>query len=186
MANIAKSDSLHANNLHYLVVTALGSYQIGLLEAFSKLTKQCGCNIIESKLTYIGEECALVFYVAGTWNTIAKFEASLPTLTQNYALQLQMKRTLPRPATNALPYQVQVIAQDRVGIMNELASFFVENEISIDKMECDSYLARNFTSMTQITFSINIPAKQHIASLRERFMVYCEDLNLDAVIEPLK
>lgn len=186
MAIPAKNETLHPNPLHYLVVTALGSYQMRILEAFTKMMKQCGCNIIESKLNSMGEECALVFYLSGTWNTIAKLEASLPALSQRYKMSLQMKRTLPRTAMNALPYQVQVIAQDRAGIINELAGFFVENKISVDRMECDSYLAKNNTEMTQISFAINIPAKQHLASLRERFMVYCEDLNLDAVIEPLK
>jgi glycine cleavage system transcriptional repressor len=79
-----------------------------------------------------------------------------------------------------------VIAEDRQGILNELALFFVQQGISLDQMDCETYDAKNHTTMTSISFIINIPVKQHIASIRERFMVYCEDRNLDAVIEPYK
>jgi glycine cleavage system transcriptional repressor len=34
--------------------------------------------------------------------------------------------------------------------------------------------------------TVGIPADIHIAGLREEFMDYCDDLNLDAVLEPLK
>lgn len=175
------------NNLHYLAVTALGSQSEEVLEAFTKLSKQAGCNILESKLTSIGEECALIFHLAGSWNTIAKLEAALPTLAQQYHFTIHSKRTLPRQnKAPALPYQVQVTAQDRPGILNELALFFTQHSIVVERMECETYCAKNQTRMTQILFEIGIPAKQHIATIRERFIVYCDDKNLDAAIEPSK
>ncbi|MBI2792623.1 MAG: glycine cleavage system protein R [Gammaproteobacteria bacterium] len=177
---------MSVNNQHYLVVTALGSDQIGVLEAFTKTSKQCGCNIIESKLAKVGEECSLLLHLSGTWNTVAKLEAALPPLAEQFGLSIHSKRTLPRKNQPALPYQVQVIAEDRQGILNELALFFVQQGISLDQMDCETYDAKNHTTMTSISFIINIPVKQHIASIRERFMVYCEDRNLDAVIEPYK
>jgi glycine cleavage system transcriptional repressor len=33
---------------------------------------------------------------------------------------------------------------------------------------------------------IGIPSDQHIASLREDFLDFCESLNIDATMEPLK
>ncbi|MBS0287780.1 MAG: glycine cleavage system protein R [Proteobacteria bacterium] len=177
---------MSVNNQHFLVVNALGSDQIGVLEAFTKTSKQCGCNILESRLTTIGEECSLLLHLSGSWNTVAKLEAALPQLAEQYGFTIHSKRTLPRKASPALPYQVQVIAQDRAGILNELALFFMQQGVFIDQMDCETYDAKNQTTMTSISFVVNIPAKQHIASIRERFMVYCEDRNLDAVLEPFK
>lgn len=177
---------MSVNNQHFLVVTALGSDQIGVLEAFTKTSKQCGCNILESRMTTFGEECSMLFHISGSWNTVAKLEAALPVLAQQYDFAIQSKRTLPRVNSPALPYQVQVIAQDRAGILNELAQFFMNQGVSVDQMDCETYLAKNQTTMTSISLVVNIPAKSHIASIRERFMVYCEDRNLDAVLEPFK
>lgn len=177
---------MSVNNQHYLVISALGSYQLGILETFTKMSKQCGGNILESKLSTLGEECALFLHLSGTWNAIAKVEAALPSLAQMHELAVHCKRTLPKNAVNALPYSVHIFAKDRPGILNELAVFFSRQGILVDKMETDTYLAKNQTNMTNITFMVNIPAKLHIATVRERFIEYCEDRNLDAMLEPVK
>ena len=171
---------------HHLIVTALATYQKGILEAFTKTSKQCGCNILESKLTSMGEECSLLFHFTGTWHTVAKLEAALPVLAQQFQAQLHTKRTLPRPTLSALPYHIQVIAQDRPGVLNDLVSFFTPQHISIEKMECETYRAKNDTPMTAISFLVNISPKQHLATLRDQFILYCEDRNFDAMIEPSK
>lgn len=172
---------------HYLVISAVSSYRFDLFEIFTKLTKQCGCNVLDSKLTTVGSEYSLLLHVAGTWNTIAKLEASLPLINQQQRdINFYSKRTSPRKKIEALPYQVQVIAQDRPGILYELAQFFSNNGILVERVECESYTAKNHTQMTQITLVISIPAKQHLATLREQFMLYCDERNLDALIEPFK
>jgi glycine cleavage system transcriptional repressor len=40
--------------------------------------------------------------------------------------------------------------------------------------------------MFAVHMTVGIPADMHIAALREEFMDYCDGLNLDAVLEPLK
>jgi glycine cleavage system transcriptional repressor len=173
-------------NDHFLAITALGNDSIGVLEAFTKAAKQCCANILDAKLKKIGSECALTLYFTGTWSAIAKLEALLPQLAKQHEFILQSKRTQPSTQAPALPYHVQVIAQDRPGILNDLALFFTQNKISIEQMESETYTAKNQTVMSNISLLINIPVKKHIASLREKFIIYCEDLNLDALIEPAK
>ena len=178
---------MSVNNQHFLAVTLLGNDQLGLLEAFTKLGKQCSCNILESKLSSIGEECALIFHYMGSWDAIAKLEIMLPPLCQQLGLTLQMKRTSHRSQeAQTLPYQIQVNAHDRVGILNELAYFFLQNRIRIDKMECETYTSRNSSKLTNITLLVNIPVKRSLPDLRERFMTYCDERNLDAMIEPFR
>jgi glycine cleavage system transcriptional repressor len=40
--------------------------------------------------------------------------------------------------------------------------------------------------MFSVHMTVGIPSEMHIAGLREEFMDYCDALNLDAVLEPLK
>ena len=40
--------------------------------------------------------------------------------------------------------------------------------------------------MFSVQMFINIPAGIHIAGLREEFMEFCDQLNLDAIMEPVK
>ena len=40
--------------------------------------------------------------------------------------------------------------------------------------------------MFSIQIAINVPATMHLAALREEFHEYCEEQNLDAIIEPIQ
>jgi glycine cleavage system transcriptional repressor len=33
---------------------------------------------------------------------------------------------------------------------------------------------------------INVPARLHVSQLREEFMDFCDSMNLDAILEPVK
>lgn len=76
---------------------------------------------------------------------------------------------------------------DHPGIVNQLAEFFSERDINIEDMVTNSYSAAHTgTPMFSVHMSVGIPSEIHIAALREEFMDYCDALNLDAVIEPIK
>ena len=40
--------------------------------------------------------------------------------------------------------------------------------------------------MFSVQLIAHLPAKIHIAALREEFMDFCDQFNLDAILEPLK
>ncbi len=40
--------------------------------------------------------------------------------------------------------------------------------------------------MFSVHMNVEIPAKTQISTLREEFMDFCDQMNLDAVIEPVK
>lgn len=175
-----------STNQHFLVLTALGKDEIHLLGELTRIGKQCGCNIVESKVSKLGSECALLFHFNGSWSTIAKLEAALPPFAQQRDLAIQIKRTTPPPQATTLPYHIQVIAQDRPGILNELADFFALRDIRIETLDCETSVAKNTTRRITITALIEIPAHHHIASIRDAFLSYCEDRNLDATLEPYR
>jgi glycine cleavage system transcriptional repressor len=82
---------------------------------------------------------------------------------------------------------VHVIALDNPGIVHEIANFFAVQGINIEAMETSTYAAPHTGSpMFALSMTVNIPARVHIATLRENFMLFCDDRNLDAIIEPFK
>jgi glycine cleavage system transcriptional repressor len=42
------------------------------------------------------------------------------------------------------------------------------------------------TAMFQAQITIGIPAQTHIAALRDDFLEFCDGLNLDAIMDPVK
>ncbi|MGD8514343.1 MAG: glycine cleavage system protein R, partial [Granulosicoccaceae bacterium] len=68
-----------------------------------------------------------------------------------------------------------------------VAEFFSSRNINIEDLSTGSYAAAHTgTPMFSMNMTISIPAEQSIAELREQFMQFCDELNLDAVMEPVK
>jgi glycine cleavage system transcriptional repressor len=172
----------------YLVISALGKDHPGIVNRLSKAIAEHGCNIEDSRMAVLGGEFAAMLLVEGKWNTLAKVENVLPELESELDMTIVAKRTGERTsARNLIPYGVEVVSMDHPGIVNSLAGFFAEREINIEDMVTASYAAPHTgTAMFSVHMTVGIPSEMHIAGLREEFMDYCDALNLDAVLEPLK
>lgn len=172
----------------YLVISVLGEDRPGIVNALSKAVMEHGCNIEDSRMTVLGGEFAAMLLVEGKWNTLAKIENALSEIERQLGLTIIAKRTGERSsAANLLPYAVDVISMDHPGIVNNLAGFFADRSINIEDMATSTYAAAHTgTPMFSVHMTVGIPADMHIGGLREEFMDYCDGLNLDAVLEPLK
>ena len=79
------------------------------------------------------------------------------------------------------------MAIDQEGIVAGLASFFAARDIEIADMSTRQYhAAHTGAAMFSIQMAINVPATMHLATMRDAFHEYCEEKNLDAVIEPIQ
>ncbi|NKN33661.1 glycine cleavage system protein R [Marichromatium bheemlicum] len=172
----------------YLVISALGEDHPGIVDQISRTVLEHGCNIEDSRMSVLGGEFAAMLLVEGKWNTLAKIENALPELERQLGMTIVSKRTGQRNAeANLLPYAVDVVSMDHPGIVNNLAAFFAERRINIEDMATSTYAAAHTgTPMFSVHIAVGIPADIHIAGLRDEFMDYCDGLNLDAVLEPLK
>ena len=177
-----------ANKNHHLVIAALGADKTGLIDEFSRCILQSGCSISDSRMAVLGGDFALLLQVAGNWNNIAKLENQIALLEERLALTVIARRTVPKQGSkDLLPYGVDVVALDQPGIVHNLANFFAKRQINIQEMITSSYAAAHTgTPMFSVHLTVDIPANQQIALLRDEFMDFCDQLNLDAVIEPIK
>src|SRR5690606_11049511 len=119
------------------------------------------------------------------WHSIAKIEANLPKLSKKHDILIQTKRSEENSDSfQAIPYTIQVIAVDRVGIVYDIADFIEKQSIMIDDLTTENFVAkRSKTPMFGINMTVRIPNDTHLPSLREKFLIYCEDKNIDAILE---
>ena len=171
-----------------LVISALSSDRSGIVNDLSQTILKAGCNIEDSRMIVLGGEFAIILLVSGVWNTIAKLEGQLPALEERLNMRIMAKTTAHLSNNkHTLSYGVDVIALDNPGIVHNLAGFFSSREINIQELSTSTYAAAHTaTPMFSVHITVDIPADTRIASLREEFMEFCDQLNLDAVIEPIK
>ena len=173
---------------NYLVISALGDDRPGLIDGLSGRILESGCNVEDSRMTVLGGQFAVLMLVSGNWNDIGKLEAQLPALQDDLGMTLTSRHTeRPVVTQNMLPYGVEVVAMDHPGIVHNLARFFSARSINVQDLVTTSYSAAHTgTPMFSVHMTVGVPADTHIATLREEFMDFCDQLNLDAVIEPVK
>lgn len=172
---------------NYLVISAIGrEHQLAILDVSREVASH-RCTILECRMTVLGEESAAYWLVTGSWDLVSKLEQALDRLRQRHGWSLQVQRTPGRPNRPGMPYSVNVVAADGPGIIHDVVLFFSSREIAVDDLQSNTYSAhQSDTRIFSMTLVVRLPPATHLPSLREEFMVFCDERNLDAVIEPLR
>lgn len=171
-----------------LVLNVIGNHQSGLVERLTRSIRDCGAGIIDSRMATMGSEFAVMMLLSGSWDAIAKLEGLLPKLEKELSASIISKRTDKRPANNKrIPYTIEIVSSDRSGVIHEVARFLGTNHIDICELYTSTYRSPH-TDMTMFSLHmiVNIPADSSIAAVRAEFMDFCDQMNLDAVMEPAK
>ena len=177
-----------ASNENYLLISVFGVPTQSPLLAISKRISDCGCNLAEARVSTLGNELSVLALAQGAWDAIAKLENALARLDRDGGLRLVHFRTSVREQqTNLLPYVVEVVAADKPGVLFQLAEFFAQQTISIEQLHSTRYRAmQTGADMFSAQITIGIPNTMHIAALRDDFLEFCDGLNLDAIMDPMK
>lgn len=171
-----------------LIITALGADQPGLIAKLSHAIIDNDCNIEDSRMSVLGGEFAILMQISGSWDKLAKLETTLTKLQKSTGLTIASKRSEGRPnGQGKIPYSIEVVSIDHPGIVHQLAAFFSTRSINVYDMTTNSQAAAHTgTPIFTLQMTVEIPAETHIATLRDEFIDFCEQLNLDAVLEPYK
>jgi glycine cleavage system transcriptional repressor len=168
--------------------SAIGNDRTGLVYDLTRVVVDCGGNVLESRMTALGNEFAVLMLVAGNWHTLAKLEGELAKLGESSGLTVVSRRTEIRPPrTDMVSYTVDVVCLDQPGVLHSLAGFFSSRGIDIGDISTRTYnAAHTGAPMFSLYMVVHVPTRIHVAALREEFMDVCDHLNLDAILEPLK
>lgn len=172
----------------HLAISAIGNDRTGMVHDLTRIVADCGGSISESRMTTLGSEFAMLVLVSGNWHALARLETELKKLTDAGTLSVQLRRTEPRAArSDMLPYSVDVVCLDQTGIVSNLSGFFSSRGIDISELSTRSYAAAHTGApMFSVQMIVNVPSRIHLSALREEFMDFCDNLNLDAILEPVK
>jgi glycine cleavage system transcriptional repressor len=172
----------------HIAISAIGPDRTGLVHDLTQVISDCGGNISESRMASLGSEFAMVLLVSGNWHSLAKLETEMAKLADSAGLTLHLRRTEPRTSrTDLLPYSIDAVCLDQTGIVSSLSGFCSRRGIDIAEVATRSYPAAHTGAlMFSVQMVVNVPARLHLAHLREEFMEFCDSLNLDAILEPVK
>jgi glycine cleavage system transcriptional repressor len=175
-----------------LSITALGSNQINFIVEILPAIRDCNCSILEIRSSRLGKSAAAYLLVQGNWNQVAKLESTLDSIQKRLDIKLNVLRPEQKDKEkekdkDCLPYSLETISLDRDNVVESITSFLFDREISIEEISGSSYQAAYIQSAVFSTkFIILIPSQLPLLTLREEFLDFCDQLNIDAILEPVK
>ncbi|TAL54002.1 MAG: transcriptional regulator [Methylovulum sp.] len=181
-------NKLRIYNTVQLAITALGHNQINFIAELLPAVRDCKCNVLEIRASRLAQTTAAYLLVQGNWNQIAKLENALEVLQRRMEIKIHILRPEQKEkAKEYVPYSLETISVDRDSIMESVTSFLIDREIDIEEMAGSSYLAPYAQNpVFSSKFVILIPPQLNLMSLREEFLDFCDQLNIDAILEPIK
>lgn len=172
-----------------LVITVAGGDRLDMAAELTRTIKESKCSILESRLTELGAEFAAHFLVDGNWNHIAKLESAMEALALRLKLKIHMLRASETEPTedHTIPYGVDIFASDHIDNLHVLTNFFASRDIKILDLSTSRYPAPYSNSPLFIArMIVKIPLGMRIVGLRDEFLEFCDQQNLDAMLEPIK
>jgi glycine cleavage system transcriptional repressor len=167
-----------------LIISVLGSNRADLVSELTRACTHAGCNLLHINSQVLGTELAATLFLSGNWGAIAKMEALMPSLEQRLSLNALVRRTHePELSGQWMVYNLQLVAIDHPGILQGLSDFLFKDGIPIEEITAHTYQTQPGTRMVSMLLKIKVPETQHLASLREKLIGYCDDHNLDAYVE---
>ena len=175
-------------NENHLLINAYTTHPESPLLSVTRRIADSGCNLVDARLSTVGRDVSVTALATGSWDSVAKLEAMLTRLEREEGLKLVWYRTGAKVVqSNLLPSIVEVVAADKPGILFQLADFFDRQGITIENLQSTRYRAmQTGAEMFSAQVTIGVPANMHIAALRDDFLEFCDHLNLDAIMDPMK
>jgi glycine cleavage system transcriptional repressor len=172
----------------HLSLVATAHNDGNVLIELTKLASQHNCLITQCHINQYGEFYLFNLLFSGSWSAIAKIEAGLNTFQKKAKIQLiQQRITLTANNKPAIPYTLYIITQDEPRLLNQILRYLKQDGLFIQEIFVESYKARfTQTAMQSLTIRIQLSSTLSIGEWRDQFMLFCDEINVDAVMEPEK
>lgn len=168
-----------------LAVTAIGPDRAGLVKDLSGLVTDAGGNIHESRMISLGSEFAVLMLIGGNWHSVEKIREKLDALQASSGLSVTVRNSEQRDERALAPYVIDVVSLDHEGIVMALSGFFSSRDIEIAELNTRRYNAPHTgAAMFSVQMTVSVPPSLQVAQLRDEFLDFCDEQNLDAIMEP--
>ena len=172
--------------MQHAVISVIGRDRPGIVNDLTQLILSMQLNVEDSRMTVLGGEFAVLLLVTGTSDALSDLEAQLGVFSSELDLSYVYRATSPRETSvQWLPYSVRVMAMDHPGIVHKVAGFFSARNINIENLSTETqHAAHTGTPIFNVDMRIQVPLELKGAVLRENFLEFCSEQDLDGTLEP--
>lgn len=171
-----------------LAITVLGNKTKDFIAETLSAVSVCQCSVLELRTSNLTQITALYLLIDGNWNHIAKLEGMLDAIAKRLVMHISFLRPeSDSPPQQGVPYTLETISMEKKDLLFLVASFLIERGIVVEEISASQHQAAFFNNTVfSSKFILLVPEDVRILSLREEFLDFCDNLNIDAILEPIK
>lgn len=169
-----------------LIVNLFGNPPPQALAELFALIEAHHCHSLDSRITALDAVVNILIRLQGNWDRVTRLESALNDLAQRHQMALNVERNPNAPANDRhLPYIIDAIGLVSAGVTSVMAQFCRNQGIVLREMSSHVYRPAHSTEkLIQLRAWIQVPADLHLGRMKSDFFDLCDNLNLDAAIEP--
>lgn len=164
----------------YLLISFIADDRPGLVESLSEAVAAHGGNWLESRMTNLAGKFAGIVNVSVPTARRGDLAGALGAL-EAAGLTLRLEDTrAPVAAPAHAPWRLDIVGQDRPGIVHEFSAALASRRINVVELRSDITSApMSADPLFTASVSIHVPADIDLDELRERLEAIADELTID-------
>ena len=115
-------------------------------------------------------------------------EKDMVAVEKENNIVIQRKRTeIGKLQENCIPYAIDIVGPDQENLTFNIINFLLDGDLFIKRVS-SSVFESSQTGIKMFTLHMiaHIPSNSSISTIRNEFTEFCDQFNLDAIMEPMK
>lgn len=163
-----------------LVLTILGQDRPGLVESIAQIVAAHEGNWLESRMAHLAGQFAGILRVEVAEEQAESLSAALKSLADSGLESVVLTDPTMAPVTDAARVQLDLVGQDRPGIVREISRVLAASGVNVEELETEQMQAPNTgQSLFHAQASLRLPPGLTEQSLREALEAVAGDLMVD-------
>jgi glycine cleavage system transcriptional repressor len=158
-----------------VVLTGVGRDRVGIVAAVAEKLYQLGCNLLDSSMTLMRGEFALILMVQlPEAETVESLQKSMVSVEKEMGLTIHLRelseQEIAEPVTHGNPCLISVYGADRPGIVSGITRAIADLNLNITDVQTkysDSGGKQIFVMMLEVTAPESMPAQAVESSLSQ-------------------
>jgi glycine cleavage system transcriptional repressor len=169
-----------------LIINLFGQLSASQLADLLGLIQQQQCRALDSHLMAFEQRVVFALRIAGNWDRVTRVESVLREFAKRQALEIQVQHEKTAAEREpVLPYILDAIGLESADMLAAITRFCAKQEVVLRDISTRAYRpARSSERLIQLRAQVALPARCHLGQFKSDFFDLCDNLNLDAAIEP--
>jgi glycine cleavage system regulatory protein len=171
-----------------LVMTVIGADRPGLVQMVAARVADYGGNWLESRMCHLGGQFAGILRVEVAGERRDELVKALQALEADglrVIIHAEAGAKLPVAAGNGALAHVEIVGQDRPGILRSVSGVFAAHGVNVEELASERVSApMGGGTLFQARATVSVPANVKLAAVRADLEKIAADLMVDVKLEP--